>query len=147
MVLAALLPVSPILAVLINNGSAIAAELNGFRPLMGPPGWQELKSQQEAIAAAAKQSQMLLLPAASVDAGGSEPADTTHPDGYEGVSSGSNGSNGNGHSHAQAGHGFEVAIGNNGHHDNGHEREHGVLSCPKTRRSEQMPFGPRCVGR
>ena len=40
MVWAALIGVSPVVAVLINNGSAIAAEMNGFRPLMGPPGWQ-----------------------------------------------------------------------------------------------------------
>ena len=51
MVLAALIGLSPVIAVLINNGSAIAAEMNGFRPLMGPPGYKELQTQREAIAA------------------------------------------------------------------------------------------------
>ncbi|MCB0204671.1 MAG: heavy metal translocating P-type ATPase [Anaerolineae bacterium] len=38
MVLAALMPLSPVIAVVINNGAAIVAEMNGFRPLLGPDG-------------------------------------------------------------------------------------------------------------
>lgn len=38
MVVAALVGLDPVLAVLINNGSAIVAEMNGFRPLLGPRG-------------------------------------------------------------------------------------------------------------
>ena len=34
MVIAALIGLDPVLAVLLNNGSAIAAEMNGFRPLL-----------------------------------------------------------------------------------------------------------------
>ena len=77
MVFAALFGVSPTIAVLINNGSAIAAEMNGFRPLMGPPGWREFKAQQLAIAEAAKQSRILPPPIAvyvqpTADRGGRE---------------------------------------------------------------------------
>ena len=36
-VYAAFIGLNPIAAVVINNGSAIAAEMNGFRPLLGPP--------------------------------------------------------------------------------------------------------------
>jgi Cu2+-exporting ATPase len=36
-VYAALIGLNPVTAVLINNGSAIVAEMNGFRPLLGPP--------------------------------------------------------------------------------------------------------------
>ncbi len=38
MVVAALFGLNPVAAVLINNGSAIVAEMNGFRPMLGPPG-------------------------------------------------------------------------------------------------------------
>lgn len=51
---ATLMPVSPLIAVLINNGSAIAAEMNGFRPLSGPPGWSALAEERERIAAGAR---------------------------------------------------------------------------------------------
>lgn len=37
MVFAALIGLNPTAAVLINNGSAIVAEMNGFRPMLGPP--------------------------------------------------------------------------------------------------------------
>ena len=46
MVWAALIGLSPVAAVLINNGSAIVAEMNGFRPLLGPPGWDQLKARR-----------------------------------------------------------------------------------------------------
>ncbi len=36
MVAASLVGISPTMAVVINNGAAIAAEMNGFRPLLGP---------------------------------------------------------------------------------------------------------------
>jgi len=36
MALAAAVGISPAIAVLLNNGAAIAAEMNGFRPLLGP---------------------------------------------------------------------------------------------------------------
>jgi len=41
------LAINPVLAILINNGSAILAELNGLRPLMGPtglPDWLQPRS-------------------------------------------------------------------------------------------------------
>ena len=50
MVWAALIGLSPVAAVLVNNGSAIVAEANGFRPLMGPPGWESFKAQRLAAA-------------------------------------------------------------------------------------------------
>ena len=49
MVWAALIGLNPVAAVLINNGSAIVAEMNGFRPLMGPPGFKELQEQRAAV--------------------------------------------------------------------------------------------------
>lgn len=49
MVWASFFILNPVAAVLINNGSAIVAEMNGFRPLMGPPGWQELQAQRLAL--------------------------------------------------------------------------------------------------
>jgi len=38
MAAAALVGISPAIAVVLNNGAAIAAEMNGFRPLLGPAG-------------------------------------------------------------------------------------------------------------
>lgn len=65
MVWAALIGLNPVAAVIINNGSAIAAEMNGFRPLMGPPGWEKLRAEREAMAAvrAAREEPVALLPA------------------------------------------------------------------------------------
>ena len=40
----------PVAAAPINPGSAIVAEMNGFRPLLGPPGWDQLKARR-AVAA------------------------------------------------------------------------------------------------
>ena len=45
------LAINPVLAILINNGSAILAELNGLRPLMGPtglPDWLQPRSKVSA---------------------------------------------------------------------------------------------------
>lgn len=42
MAAAALIGISPAIAVVINNGAAIAAEMNGFRPLLGPEGLRRL---------------------------------------------------------------------------------------------------------
>ena len=50
MVWAALIGLNPVAAVLINNGSAIVAEMNGFRPLLGPPGWDQRKAQRQGVA-------------------------------------------------------------------------------------------------
>ena len=113
MAVAALFGVSPTIAVLINNGSAIAAEMNGFRPLMGPPGWREFKAQQLAIAEAAKQARILGAPATSaitiVSADGglgqTESAKIGVP---------TNGGNGNGHGHAVPANGAEAMLGGNG---------------------------------
>ncbi len=148
MLWAALIGLSPTVAVLINNGSAIVAEMNGFRPLMGPPGWQELKAQQEAIAAEAKQARTLGLPATGVDVAGSESTETTRPDGIEAVApaNGSNGSKGNGHNlepavligdapvagalKAKRGkrtHGSNGKHGSKGHNGNGHHLEPAAL--------------------
>lgn len=52
MVWAALIGLNPVAAVVINNGSAIAAEMNGFRPLLGPPGWEKLSAERAAAQAA-----------------------------------------------------------------------------------------------
>ena len=66
MVWAALIGLNPVAAVLINNGSAIVAEMNGFRPLLGPPGWDKLKAQRLAAAAQTGRDQPIaLLPAAA----------------------------------------------------------------------------------
>lgn len=53
MALAALIGLDPTAAVLINNGSAIAAELNGFRPMLGPPGRKQSLTPSESYFAAA----------------------------------------------------------------------------------------------
>ncbi|MCA9952054.1 MAG: heavy metal translocating P-type ATPase [Anaerolineales bacterium] len=59
MVAAALVGLDPVAAVLINNGSAIMAELNGFRPMLGPPGRKKSLPLPEAYFAAALQENML----------------------------------------------------------------------------------------
>lgn len=46
------LAINPVLAILINNGSAILAELNGLRPLLGPtglPDWLQPSARASAI--------------------------------------------------------------------------------------------------
>jgi hypothetical protein len=64
MVWAALIGLNPVAAVLINNGSAIVAEMNGFRPLMGPPGWKELQEQRLALTGPTNKQEALALIAA-----------------------------------------------------------------------------------
>lgn len=59
MVIAALIGLDPVLAVLLNNGSAIAAEMNGFRPLLGPPGRKPSLTAPESYFAAALQETTL----------------------------------------------------------------------------------------
>ena len=71
MVWAALIGLSPVAAVLINNGSAIVAEMNGFRPLLGPPGWDQLKAQR---AVAAQQGELPSGPPATDPAPAPAPA-------------------------------------------------------------------------
>ena len=98
MVWAALIGLNPVAAVLINNGSAIVAEMNGFRPLLGPPGWEQLKAQRQAAAAQTGRDQPIArLPAgangsdrrgdAAHDANGDspprEPINVVH-DGHDG---------------------------------------------------------------
>lgn len=47
---------SPIAAVVVNNGSAIVAEMNGFRPMMGPPGRKQLMNRQSLLASGQKRA-------------------------------------------------------------------------------------------
>lgn len=77
MIWAALIGVSPTIAVLINNGSAIVAEMNGFRPLMGPPGWQQLKAEQDAIVLNAKKPASQMIVEAPAETAQSAAAEST----------------------------------------------------------------------
>jgi heavy metal translocating P-type ATPase len=43
------LAINPVLAILINNGSAILAELNGLRPLLGPNGLPQWGSARQSV--------------------------------------------------------------------------------------------------
>jgi heavy metal translocating P-type ATPase len=120
MLWAAFVGINPTIAVLINNGSAIAAEVNGFRPLMGPPGWKQLRAQQDAVKELARQARAMALGAASptsaqeTNGSGLSPAisKAAVPDI---VIMPGNGTNGNGHS-AKAGNGTN----GNGNGKNGH---------------------------
>ncbi|HNS02913.1 MAG TPA: heavy metal translocating P-type ATPase, partial [Anaerolineae bacterium] len=58
MAAAALVGISPAIAVVLNNGAAIVAEMNGFRPLLGPAGLRARLPWRQKPAA--------LLPAASL---------------------------------------------------------------------------------
>jgi len=115
MAVAALFGVSPTIAVLINNGSAIAAEMNGFRPLMGPPGWREFKAQQLAIAEAAKQARILGAPATSAITIFSADGGLGQPESAK-IGVPTNGGNGNGHAHGHTvpANGAEAMLGGNG---------------------------------
>lgn len=77
MVWAALIGLNPVAAVLINNGSAIVAEMNGFRPLMGPPGWKELQEQRLALTGPTNKQEALALIAA--EAASHEPSPGSDP--------------------------------------------------------------------
>ncbi len=108
MVWAALIGLNPVAAVVINNGSAIAAEMNGFRPLMGPPGWEKLMAEREELAKGvntAAQPPTVFVPVTPVSVGNGDgkaalandaapapPATNGHSNGHNG-----NGHNGNGH--------------------------------------------------
>ena len=72
MALAAVMPLSPVIAVLINNGAAIVAEMNGFRPLLGPEGWRKLlaRRQKGAVLPAEALVPALLPPAEAQQANG-----------------------------------------------------------------------------
>jgi heavy metal translocating P-type ATPase len=130
MLFAALVGISPTIAVLINNGSAIAAEMNGFRPLMGPPGWREFRAQQLAIAEAAKQSRVLPPPKyvsieplqrAPVANAGASPAA-----GYAPGGNGANGHNGNGHVSTVPPAAAVAAAASMSHGGNGHNGKNGA---------------------
>ena len=126
MIWAALIGLNPVAAVLINNGSAIVAEMNGFRPLMGPPGYKELQTQREAIAAMERDKGTGYTAGAglpvTIDGTAVPVAVSTPPRG------GTNGVNG---THAVNGaNGVNGHNGTNGHHTvdglNGHHAENGV---------------------
>ncbi len=114
MVWAALIGLNPVAAVLINNGSAIVAEMNGFRPLMGPPGWKELHEQRLALAGAGAKAPPLAPLPATIDgtvaaAGDAEPGEHQAA---VGDANGHNGVNGNGQWHN--------GVNGNGANGNGH---------------------------
>jgi Cu2+-exporting ATPase len=133
MVWAALIGLNPVAAVLINNGSAIVAEMNGFRPLMGPPGWKELHEQRLALAGASAKTLPLAPLPATIDgsvatagdaAPGEHQAAVGDANGHNGVNGtnrvNGNGANGNGHAvnmHADAT--DSHANGHNGANGNG----------------------------
>ncbi|MFN8474227.1 MAG: heavy metal translocating P-type ATPase [Anaerolineae bacterium] len=104
MVWAALVGLNPVAAVVINNGSAIAAEMNGFRPLMGPPGWEKLMAERAEAAHGAKtaaEPPTVFVPVTPVTAEGSNGkaaangATPTVP-----TTDGADGHNGNGNGHS-----------------------------------------------
>lgn len=76
MVVASLIGLTPVAAVLVNNGAAIVAEMNGFRPLLGPQGWRRLLSRRRQPDALPEISQLSKL-APLVNAG----ATSTEADG------------------------------------------------------------------
>lgn len=95
MAFAVVIGLNPVAAVVVNNGSAIVAEMNGFRPMMGPPGRKQLMNRKSLMLASEQKSAppvRALLTAASADA--SRPATP------EMNANGSNGTNG---SHAADG--------------------------------------------
>ncbi|MFN8496947.1 MAG: heavy metal translocating P-type ATPase [Anaerolineae bacterium] len=111
MVWAALIGLNPVAAVVVNNGSAIAAEMNGFRPLMGPPGWEKLMAERAEAAKGAKtaaEPPTVFVPVTPVTGeGGDGKAAAAHgvaaaaptPNGHANGNGHTNG-NGNGHSPA-----------------------------------------------
>ncbi|MFN8464857.1 MAG: heavy metal translocating P-type ATPase [Caldilineaceae bacterium] len=143
MIWAALIGLNPVAAVLINNGSAIVAEMNGFRPLMGPPGYKELQAQREAIEAMEREKGTAYTGAsplpATVDSTAVAAASTPATNGTNGVNgthavNGVNGTNGthavngvNGTNGAHAVNGVNGHNGTNGTNGtNGHHTENGV---------------------
>jgi hypothetical protein len=69
MAAAALVGISPAIAVVLNNGAAIAAEMNGFRPLLGPESLRHrLFGRRSAAALPAGAASPALLPAPAVPA-------------------------------------------------------------------------------
>jgi Cu2+-exporting ATPase len=72
MAFAVVVGLNPVAAVVVNNGSAIVAEMNGFRPMMGPPGRKQLMNRKSLMLASAQQDAprvRALLGVASADAG------------------------------------------------------------------------------
>lgn len=64
MAAATLVGISPTIAVVLNNGAAIAAEMNGFRPLLGPAGLRgRLWGRRSAAALPPETGAAALLPA------------------------------------------------------------------------------------
>ncbi len=127
MIWAALIGLNPVAAVLINNGSAIVAEMNGFRPLMGPPGYKELQAQREAIEAVERERGTAYaagpgLPATVDSTAVAVVASTPATDESNGVNgthavNGVNGTNGhNGHNGINGTNGHHAVDGLNGHH-------------------------------
>lgn len=118
MAAAALVGISPALAVVLNNGAAIAAEMNGFRPLLGPESLRHRlfgRRSQAALPIETQAPAMLPAPAPSTN-GAHEYTNAAAP-------SGVNGHNGHGvHATIEA---APVAAyngnGHNGHH--GHVTE------------------------
>jgi Cu2+-exporting ATPase len=90
------MPLSPVIAVLINNGAAIVAEMNGFRPLLGPEGWRKLLARRQKGAVLPVEAHLpILLPPAEA-----QPANGHSQNGFHAqtVSVASMGQNGNGSS-------------------------------------------------
>ena len=96
MALAAVMPLSPVIAVIINNGAAIVAEMNGFRPLLGPEGWRKLLARRQKGAVLPVEAHLpILLPPAD-----EQPANGHGQNGFHAqtVSVAGMGQNGNGSS-------------------------------------------------
>jgi Cu2+-exporting ATPase len=94
MVWAALVGLNPVAAVLINNGSAIVAEANGFQPLLGPPGWDKAEGRRSAATAQKTGGQPIaLLPAAAAITSASD-NDSTHDRAGAARANGANGDHG-----------------------------------------------------
>ena len=121
MALAAVMPLSPVIAVLINNGAAIVAEMNGFRPLLGPEGWRKLLARRQQSAALAVGVPLpALLPPAEAPLASELPANGHSRNGSNVVieSVADNGRNGGYGALAPEAAAPERANGSNGH--NGH---------------------------
>lgn len=95
MLLATLMPLSPVIAVVINNGAAIVAEMNGFRPMLGPAGvrgWLARRRGPVALPAEVRAAAMLPEPAVAATNGHSHEIDhavaATHSNGVSNGTSG-----------------------------------------------------------
>lgn len=106
MILGVIFVLDPVLAVAINNGSAILAELNGLRPLLGPDNVPDFVKDPS------------ILQKASVQ------ISNTSADSAEAALSASNGSNGNG-SNGSGSNGSHGKHSTNGASSNGSDRDSG----------------------